>query len=88
MMTLKVILCQGFGECVSNLVFGVHRKDLDESLVYMYAKMMVAHVNVLGPRAKLRKPCQFQGTIIVAEDLTVHVGLSTQDNEVLLPHFL
>ncbi len=51
-MTLKVILCQGFGEDISNLVLGVHREGLDESLVHMFAKMMVAHVNVLGPRAK------------------------------------
>ncbi len=53
-MTLKVILCQGFGECVSNLVLGVHREDLDESLAHMFTKMMVAYVNVLGPRAKFR----------------------------------
>ncbi len=53
-MTLKVILCQGFGECVSYLVLGVHREDLDESRVYMFAKMMVAYVNVLGPRVKFR----------------------------------
>ena len=53
-MMLKVILCQGFGECVSNLVLGVHREDLDESLAYMFAKMMVAYVNVLGSRAKFR----------------------------------
>jgi hypothetical protein len=51
-MTLKVILSQGFGECVSNLVLGVYREDLDESLVYMFTKMMIAYVNVLGPRAK------------------------------------
>ncbi len=51
-MTLKGMLCQGFGECVSNLVLCVHREDLDESLAYMFTKMMVAYVNVLGPRAK------------------------------------
>jgi hypothetical protein len=47
-MMLKVILCQGFSECVSNLVLGVHREEIDESLAYMFAKMMVAYVNVLG----------------------------------------
>ncbi len=88
-MKLKVILCQGFGEGISNLVLGVHREDLDESLVHMFAKMMVAHVSdVLGPRAKLRKPCHLEGARIVFEDLTVHVGLGTQDIEVSLPHFL
>ena len=49
---------------------------------------MVAYVNVLAPRAKLRKPCQFEGTRIIFKDLTVHVGLGTQDIAVLLPHFL
>ncbi len=88
MMTLKVILCQGFGEGISNFVLGVHREDLDESLAHMFAKMMAAHINVLGPRAKLRKPCYLEGARIVFEDLTVHVGLGTQDIEVLLPHFL
>jgi hypothetical protein len=87
-MTLKVILCQGFGEGISNLVLGVHREDLDESLAHMFAKMMAAHINMLGPRAKLRKPCYLEGARIVFEDLTVHVGLGTQDIEVLLPHFL
>jgi hypothetical protein len=87
-MTLKIILCQGFGECVSNLVLGVHREDLDESLAHMFVKMMVAYVNVLGPRAKLRKPGQFEGAKIVFKDLTVHIGLGTQDIEFSLPHFL
>jgi hypothetical protein len=29
-MTLEVILCQSFCECVSNLVFGVDGEDLDK----------------------------------------------------------
>ena len=37
-MTLKVILCQGFGEGISNLILGVHREDLDESLAHIFAK--------------------------------------------------
>ncbi len=37
-----------------SLVSTVHREDLDESLAYMFAKMMVAYVNVLGARAKFR----------------------------------
>jgi hypothetical protein len=48
-MTLKVILCQSFHESISNLVFGVNRDDLDESLAHMFAKMMIANVYVLGP---------------------------------------
>ncbi len=87
-MMLKIISCQGFGESISNSALGVKREDLDESLAHMFAKMMVAHINVLDPRAKLRKPCHLEGARIVFEDLTVHVGLATQDIEVLLPHFL
>ncbi len=48
-MMLEVILCQSFCVSVSNLVFGVNGEDLDESLVHMFAKMMIANVYVLGP---------------------------------------
>ncbi len=37
-MTLEVILCQGFGECVSNLVFCVNREYFNKPLAYMFAK--------------------------------------------------
>jgi hypothetical protein len=47
-MTLEVILCQNFCESVINLVFGVDREDLDESLAHMFAKMMIANIYVLG----------------------------------------
>jgi hypothetical protein len=53
-MTLKMILCKGLGKSVSNLILGV------KSLPHMFAKMMVAYVDVLGSRAKLGKPCQFK----------------------------
>jgi hypothetical protein len=48
-MTLEIILCQSFLESISNLLFGVNREDLDESLAHMLAKMMIANVCVLGP---------------------------------------
>jgi hypothetical protein len=48
-MTLEVILCQSFCQSVSNPVFGINRKYLDESLAHMFAKMMIAKVYVLGP---------------------------------------
>ncbi len=35
---LEVILCQSFCECVSNLVFGVIREDLDKTLLYVFTK--------------------------------------------------
>ena len=50
-MMLEVILCQSFCESTSNLVFGVNREDLDESLAHMFEKMMIANVYVLGPWA-------------------------------------
>jgi hypothetical protein len=50
-MTLEVILCQSFHESVSNLVFGVNREDLNESLAHMFVKMMITNVYVLGPWA-------------------------------------
>ena len=52
-MTLKIILCQRFGESIGNLILGIDREDLDESLSHMFTKMMVTHIDVLGPRASL-----------------------------------
>ena len=49
-MTLEVVLCQGLGKYVSNLVFCVDREDLDKSLMHVFAKVVVANVYVLGPR--------------------------------------
>jgi hypothetical protein len=48
-MMMEVILCQGFCESDSNLVFGVDREDLDESLAHMFAKMMIGNIYVLDP---------------------------------------
>jgi hypothetical protein len=48
-MTLKVILCQSFCKCVSNLVFHVNREYLDKPLSHMFVQMMIANINVLGP---------------------------------------
>jgi hypothetical protein len=50
-MMLEVILCQSSRECISNLVFGVDEEDLDEPLLHMFAKMMIANIYVLGPWA-------------------------------------
>jgi hypothetical protein len=61
-MMLKIILCQRFGKSISNLILGIDREDLDESLLHMFTKIMVAYIDVLGSRAKLGKPCQFEGT--------------------------
>ena len=55
-MTLKNILCQRFVESIGDLTLGIDREDLDETLLHMFTKMMVTHIDVLGPRAKLGKP--------------------------------
>ncbi len=60
-MTLKNILCQGLGKSIINLILGVNGEYFDKTLLQMFAKMMVAYVDVLGSRAKLGKPCQFEG---------------------------
>ena len=49
-VTLEVVLCQGLGKYVSNLVFCVDRENLDKSLAHVFAKVVVANVYVLGPR--------------------------------------
>jgi hypothetical protein len=60
-MTLKIILCQGLSKSVSNLILGVNGEYFDKLPLHMFAKMMVAYVDVLGSRVKLGKPCQFKG---------------------------
>ncbi len=62
-ITLGVILCEGLGKYVSNLVFCVNREDLDKSLTYVFAKVVVANVYVcmvlgrsLGSLASSRAP--------------------------------
>jgi hypothetical protein len=47
-VTLKVVLCQRFGEYLSNLVFCVDREYLDKSLAYMFTKVMIANIYMLG----------------------------------------
>ncbi len=61
-MTLKNILCQGLGKSISNLVLGVNGEYFDKPFPLMFAKMMVAYIDVLDSRVKLGKPCQFKGT--------------------------
>jgi hypothetical protein len=87
-MTLKDILCQRFGESIGNLILGIDREDLDESLSHMFTKMMVTHIDVRGPRAKLGKPCQLKGARVVFKNLATHIRLGAKNLEILLPHFL
>jgi hypothetical protein len=43
---------------------------------------------VLGTRAKLRKPCEFQRTGVVFKNLAVYVGLGTDNLKTHLANFL
>ena len=47
-MTSEVILGQSLGECISYLIFGVNRKDLDKPLSNMLSKMMITDIDVFG----------------------------------------
>ena len=85
-MTLKVILCQRFGESIGDLILGIDREDLDETLSHMFS--MVTHIDVLGPRAKLGKPCQFEDAGVVFKHLAIHIRFSAKNLETSLPHFL
>jgi hypothetical protein len=87
-MMLKVILCQGLGESVSNLFLGANQEYFDEPLLHMFTKMMIALIDVLGPRAKFGMPCQSEGARAVFKDFAIHIGLSTKKLEILLPHFM
>jgi hypothetical protein len=49
---------------------------------------MVTYIDVLGTRAKLRKPCKFQCTRVVFKNLAVCVGLGTDNLKTLLANFL
>jgi hypothetical protein len=48
-MMFKVILCQSFHKCISNLFFCVNRENPDKPLSHTIAKMMIANIYVLGP---------------------------------------
>jgi hypothetical protein len=50
-MTLGVILCQSFCECISNLVFGVDGEDLDKPLSHVFSKMMISFGSFASSRA-------------------------------------
>ncbi len=62
---LEDILRKGFSKGVRNLILGSYWEDLDKLIPYVFAKVMVTYVDVLGTRAKLRKPCEFQRTGVV-----------------------
>ncbi len=86
-MSLEDILRKGFSKGISNLVLGSYWEDLDKPISYVFAKVMVTYVDVLGTRAKLWNPSKFQCVGVVFKDLVVYVGLGTDDLKTLLANF-
>ncbi len=87
-MSLKDILRKGFSKGVCNLILSSYWEDLDKLVPYVFAKVMVTHVDVLGTRAKLWKPCEFQQTGGVFKTFAVYVELGTDHLKTLLANFL
>ncbi len=89
-MMLKIILCQGFGKSISIFFLFVNGDGeyFDKPLLHIFSNMMVPYLDVLGPRAKLGKPCKFEGAWVAFKNFAIQVGLSTKNREILLPHFL
>ncbi len=71
MVLLEDILRKGFSKGVRDLILSSYWEDLDKPLSYVFAKMMVTYIDVLGTRAKLWKPSKFQCTGIVFKSFAV-----------------
>ncbi len=87
-MLLEDILRKSFSKGVSNLILGSYWEDLDKPVSYVFAKVMVTYIDMLGTRAKLWKLGEFQCTGVVFKNLAVYVGLVTDNLKTLLANFL
>ncbi len=88
MVSLEDILRKDFSKGVRDLILGSYWEDLDKPVPYVFAKVMVTYVDVLGMRAKLPKPCEFQRTGVVFKNFAVYVGLGINHLKTLLANFL
>jgi hypothetical protein len=86
-VSLEDILRKGFSKGILDLILGSYWKDLDKPISYVFMKVLVTYVDVLGMRTKLWKPDEFQCTGVVFKNLAVYVGLGTDDLETLLANF-
>jgi hypothetical protein len=84
MVSLEDILRKGFSKSVCNLILGSYWEDLDKPIPYVFTKVMVAYVDVLGTRTKLWKPCKLQRTRVVFKNFAVYIGLGTDHLKTLL----
>jgi hypothetical protein len=69
MVLLGDILRKGVSKGISNLILGSYWEDLDKPVSYMFAKVMVPYIDVLGMRVKLWEPSKFQCTGVVLKTL-------------------
>ncbi len=88
MVSLEDILRKGFSKGIHDLILGSYWEYLDKPIPYVFAKVMVIYIDVLGTRAKLQKPCKFQRTGVVFKNCAVYVGLGTDHLKTLLANFL
>ncbi len=63
-------------------------EDLDKPVSYVFAKVMVTYVDLLGTRAKLWKPSELQWTGVILKNFAVYVGLGTDDLKTLLANVM
>ncbi len=87
-MLLEDILRKGFSKGIRDLILGSYWEELDKPIPYVFAKVMVTYVDVLGTRAKLLKPGKFQCTGVVFKNHAIYVGLGTENLKTLLANFL
>jgi hypothetical protein len=79
---------KGLSKGICNLILGSYWEDLDKPVPYVFAKVMVTYVDMLGTRVNLWKPGKFQCTGAVFKNLAVYVGLGTDYLKTLLANFL
>ncbi len=86
-MSLEDILRKGFSKGVSDLIHGFYWEDLDKPVFYVFTKVMVTYVDVLGTRGKLWMLAEFQCNGVIFKNLAVYVGLGTDDLKILSTNY-
>ncbi len=87
-MTLKVILGNGFGQDISNLVLRPDGIDFDKTVANVLAKVMETRVDMLGAWTEFGKTGKFEGTGVVLKCFAVNVGYVCDDLKPFLFNFL
>jgi hypothetical protein len=54
-MTLEIVLRKSLGQDVCRLVFSANGEDLDQSILQVFTKVVVTHIDVLCARTQLRE---------------------------------